>query len=103
PDTRSALPRRGGQYLHGRAKIATLFREMRELFDDAIIGRLLERNDQRRQVLHRLPPPREELRLVSARTGNIDLGFFSDKAQREPFLLLAAVTPLPRMGGDILM
>src|SRR6516225_11883993 len=61
----------------------------------------LERYDQLREILHRLPAPVDKLGLVSASGAcDIDLGILAGEAQGEPFLPLAAVAPLPGTPGD---
>src|SRR5436190_14275708 len=77
-----------------------LARELGELFHHALIDRALERHDQFRQVLHRLPAPGDEFRLVAAAgLGDVDLGVLAGEARREPFLPLAAIASLPGAPG----
>src|SRR6516164_4747874 len=67
----------------------------------ALVDGALERHDQLREILHRLPAPVDELGLVSASGAcNIDLGVLASEAEREPFLPLPAVAPLPGTPGD---
>src|SRR5260363_71120 len=68
-----------------------------EFLDHALIDRPLERHDQRRQVLHRLPAPADEFGLVdaAARTLDVDLGIRSREAQGKPLLPLAAIASFP--------
>src|SRR3954466_4437500 len=75
--------------------------EVGEFLDHALIDRPLERHDQRRQVLHRLPAPADEFGLVRAAAGplDLDLGIGSGEAQCEPFLALAAIAALPGAAG----
>src|SRR3954453_8569604 len=64
------------------------------------IDRPLERNDQVREILHRLPAPADEFGLVAA-TGvhDVDLGILAGEADREPFLPLSAIAALPGAAG----
>src|SRR5712675_1212986 len=67
----------------------------------ALIDRPLERNDQLRQVLHRLPAPTDELSLVAApRVRDVDLAILAGEAHGEPFLPLPAIAALPGAAGD---
>src|SRR5581483_4707484 len=68
----------------------------------ALVDRALERNNQIRQIFHRLPAPADELGLVAATAGGCDIDFaiLSREAHRVPFLPLAAVTALPGASGD---
>src|ERR1043166_4557933 len=78
------------------------FGEMPELLDHPLVGLALERHDQVGKILHRLPAPRDEFRLVAARgVLNVDLAVVSGEAQREPFLRLAAIFSLPRPAEEL--
>src|SRR6266700_2144239 len=67
----------------------------------ALIHRPLEGNDQLGKILHRLPAPTDELRLVAtAGVSDVDLAVIAGEAYREPFLSLAAIAPLPGAPGD---
>src|SRR5262245_20866120 len=73
-----------------------------ELLHHLLVDLALERDDQRGQLLHPLPPPFHELGLVAAgRMRNVDLAFIADEAHRKPFLRLAAVLALPRLTDDV--
>ena len=74
--------------------------EIREFPDHALIDRPLERDDQVGQVLHRLPAPLDEFRLVCRRgAGDVDLALVAGEAQRVPFLRLAAIACPSRPGS----
>src|SRR5262245_56791578 len=67
-----------------------------ELFDHPLVDRPFERNDQRRQLVHRLPSPVHELRLVAAgRMPDVDLRILAGETQRVPLLRLPAELALP--------
>src|ERR1700761_5937341 len=72
-----------------------------ELLHHALIDRALEGHDQLGEILHRLPAPVDELRLVTAaaRTRDVDLGILAGEAHGKPFLSLAAVAALPGAPG----
>src|SRR5580692_8448737 len=75
---------------------------MREFADHAFVDSALERHDQVRNVLHRLPAPGREFRLRGASgMGEVDLALVAGEAHREPFLGLAAVFALPRLADDL--
>src|SRR5580700_4144332 len=68
----------------------------------AFVNRALERHDEVRNVLHRLPAPGREFRLLGAGgMGEVDLALVTGEAHREPFLGLAAVLALPRLADDL--
>src|ERR1700676_1466029 len=85
-----------------RNYVATLAAcETGKFLHHALIDRPFERNDQVWKVLHRLPTPADELRLVAAAgTGDVDLVVLADEANRVPFLPLAAIAPLPGAPGN---
>src|SRR6202035_5050121 len=71
-------------------------REPGKFLHHALIDRPLEGNDQVGEILHRLPAPADELRLVAAAGArDIDLGVLAGETHRVPFLPLAAVAALP--------
>src|SRR5262249_11200613 len=72
------------------------FRKLQKFPHHAIVDRALERNDQIREIFHRLPAPADELGLVAAgRMLDIDLAVLAGEAHGEPFLPLAAIASLP--------
>src|ERR1700761_5414509 len=73
------------------------FRELGEFLDHALVDGTLERNDQVREILHRLPAPADELGLVPATGGacDIDLVVLASEAYGVPFLSLTAIAALP--------
>src|SRR3984893_13571649 len=77
-------------------------REIGEFLHHALINRPFERNDQFGKVLHRLPAPVDELRLMAtaAPARDIDLVVPADEANRVPFLPLAAIAALPGAPGN---
>src|ERR1700759_1028947 len=76
-------------------------RERGEFLDHALIDRALERDDELRKGLHRLPAPAHELGLVApAGARDIDLVILAGEAHREPFLALAAIAALPGTPGN---
>jgi hypothetical protein len=78
-----------------------LLRELRERLHHPLVGLALERHHQFGKIFHRLPAPLDELRIVSAaRTFHVDLAVLAGKAQRVPFLFLAAVSSFPCLGAD---
>src|ERR1700728_5358236 len=80
---------------------ALVARELRKFLHHALIDRAFERNDQVGKIPHRLPAPAHEFRLVAAaRALDIHLGVLSDKANRIPFLPLAAIATLPGASGN---
>src|SRR6185312_15457779 len=75
--------------------------ELSKLLDHPLIDRALERHDQFGKVLHRLPAPLDEFRLVAAAGArDVDFGVLAGEAHREPFLALAAIAALPGTPGD---
>src|SRR5437879_375418 len=81
--THDGLPREPGEFLH-----------------HPLIDRPLERDDQLREIFHRLPAPADELGLVAAAgVGDVDLAVLAGEAGREPFLALAAKAALPGAAG----
>src|SRR5258708_29583413 len=71
-------------------------REAGKFLHHALIDRPLERHDQFREILHRLPAPADEFGLVAAAGArDIDLGIRAGEADRKPFLTLAAIAALP--------
>src|SRR5947209_18418660 len=76
-------------------------REFRELLHQSLIDLALEWDDQRRQPLQALPAPVRELRLVAARTIDIDLAVVAGEAHCEPFLRLSAIAALPGLTHDL--
>src|ERR1041385_7802923 len=67
-----------------------------KLFHHALVDRARERNDQGGEILHRLPAPAGEFRLVAAaRACDVDLGVLAGEASGVPFLPLAAVAAFP--------
>src|SRR5215469_939220 len=67
-----------------------------------LIDLALERDDQCRQVRHRLPAPGEKLGFVTVgRMQNVDLALVTGEAYRVPFLALAAVFAAPRLAYDL--
>src|SRR5262245_30328444 len=81
----------------GMTTSSSLASEPGELLHHPLIDRPLERDDQLRKVLHRLPTPVDELRLVAAAAGigDVDLAVLAGEARREPFLPLAPIAALP--------
>src|SRR5713226_5087850 len=82
---------------------ATLItREVGKFLHHALVNRPSERNDQIGKVLHRLPTPADELRLVATAAGtrHIDLVVLAGEANRVPFLPLAAIAALPGAAGN---
>src|SRR5260221_2182751 len=78
-----------------------LAREAGKFLHHALIDRPLERHDQSRKILHRLPAPADEFRLVAAAGAHdVDLGIPAGEADREPFLPLPAIAALPGAPGD---
>src|ERR1700722_50680 len=76
-------------------------REPGKFLHHALIDRPLEGNDQVGEVLHRLPAPADELRLVTAAGArDIDFGVLTGETHRVPFLPLAAIAALPGAPGD---
>src|SRR6266849_1388679 len=77
-------------------------REIGKFLHHALINRPFERNDQFGKVLHRLPTPADELRLVATAAGtrDIDLVVLAGEAYRVPFLPLAAIAALPGAAGN---
>src|SRR5258708_3135478 len=76
-------------------------REAGKFLHHALIHRPLERHDQVREVLHRLPAPVHEWGLVAAAgAGDVNLAIIAGEANREPFLALAAIAALPGAAGD---
>src|ERR1700721_2296452 len=76
-------------------------RELGKFLHHALIDRPLERHDQLGKILHRLPAPGDEFRLVAAAgTGAVDFGTPAGEAPRVPFLPLAAIAALPGAAGD---
>src|SRR5207237_6742411 len=66
-----------------------------------LIDRPLERDDQLRKILHRLPTPAHEFGFVAAAgTRDIDLAVLAGEARREPFLPLAAIAAFPGAPRD---
>src|SRR5258708_25060464 len=80
--------------------VTLVAREPGKFLHHALVDRPLERNDQIGQILHRLPTPTDDLRLVTARARDIDLVILAGKTNRIPFLPLAAVTALPGAPGN---
>src|ERR1700692_2548720 len=75
-------------------------REPGKFLHHALIDRPLERNDQVGEILHRLPAPADELRLVAAAGArDIDFGVLAGETHRVPFLPLAAIAALPGATG----
>src|SRR3979490_308707 len=75
-------------------------RQLRKFLHHALVDRPLERHDQVGKILHRLPAPADELRLVAAAgAGDIDLGVLTGEANRVPFLPLATIAALPGAPG----
>ena len=72
-----------------------------KLSDHALIDLALERNHETRKLVHVLPAPGDEFRLVAARAGDVDLAFVAGKAQCEPFLRLPAILALPGLAEDV--
>src|ERR1700738_973409 len=66
----------------------------------ALVDRALERNDQVGKILHRLPAPADELRLVAAGARDIDFGILAGETNRVPFLPLAAIAALSGGAGN---
>src|SRR5687767_3223652 len=83
--------------------VTFLAREADEVVHHPLVDLALERDHQLGKVLHRLPAPRNEFRLVRtpARGEDVDLAVIAGEAQRIPFLRLPAVAPLPDLLGDI--
>src|SRR6266478_5764065 len=82
---------------------ATLItREVGKFLHHALVNRPFERNDQIGKILHRLPTPVDELRLVATAAGtrHIDLVVLAGEANRVPFLPLAAIAALPGAPGN---
>src|ERR1700688_5035222 len=76
-------------------------REPGKFLHHALIDRPLERNDQFGEVLHRLPAPVDEFRLVTAAgAADVDFGVLAGETYRVPFLPLAAIAALPGAPGD---
>src|ERR1700739_2565454 len=75
-------------------------REFGEFLDNALIDRALERNDEIRQVFHRLPPPAHEFGLMPTGACDICLAVFAGGTYRVPFLPLAAGAALPGPARD---
>ena len=72
-----------------------------EFLDHAFVDPPLERHDQVRKVLHRLPAPLDEFRLVAAGgVHDVDLALVAGEAQREPLLHLPAILALPSLPDD---
>src|SRR5258706_10760967 len=76
-------------------------REPGKFLHHALVDRPLEWNDQIGEILHRLPTPTHELRLVTtARARDIDLLVPAGETDRVPFLPLAAIAALPGAPGN---
>src|ERR1700737_3589654 len=75
-------------------------REPGKFLHHALVDRALERNDQVGKILHRLPAPADELRLVAAGARDIDFGILPGETNRVPFLPLAAIAALPGAAGN---
>src|SRR3546814_13703102 len=71
----------------------TLFRsqQVAEAVDDGGIDVALERHDRFQHLVRSRPAPRVEF--IVLRRVQVDLPIAAQEAQREPFLLLAAVAP----------
>ena len=77
-------------------------RELREFLHHPLVDLPLERHDQVGKLLHRLPAPFDEFRLVAAgRMRDVDLAVVAGEAQRVPFLRLAAIFALPGLADDL--
>src|SRR5690242_15717162 len=75
--------------------------ELGKLLDHAFVDRAFERNDQLGEVLHRLPAPVDEFRLMAAAgVGDVDFAVLAGEAHREPLLPLAAIATFPGASGD---
>ena len=73
-----------------------------ELGDHPLVDAALERHHEGRQPVQFLPAPFDEFRLMaSGRMRDVDFAFVAGKAQREPFLRLAAILAAPGMTGDV--
>src|SRR6478672_314898 len=77
--------------------------EFREFAGHAVIDLLLEGHDEFWRLLQLLPSPAHEFRFVpaAARFGDVDLAVMAGKAQRIPFLRLAAVFPAPGIARNL--
>src|SRR5437763_16410420 len=70
--------------------------EPRELLHHPLVDLALERHDEARQVLYRLPSPSRELRLVAAAgMRDIDLDLISGEAESVPLLPMTPILSLP--------
>src|SRR4051794_6915476 len=91
-----AIPRALALRRHPFADFRLVAGEPGKLLHHALIDRALERDDQVGKILHRLPSPADELRLVAAAGAlHIDLGVVAGETNRVPFLPLAAIAALP--------
>src|SRR4051812_25433144 len=101
---RSLLGRalRGPVAIPRNHKTTLAARETGKFLHHALINRPFERNDQCGQVLHRLPTPVHELRLVATAAGtcDIDLVVLAGEANRVPFLPLAGIAAFPGAAAD---
>src|SRR6187549_701835 len=93
---------RGPVGMPGNDEATLSTREVGKFLYHALVNRPFERNDQLGKVLHRLPTPAHELRLVAAAAGtrDIDLVVLAGEANRVPFLPLAAIAALPGAPGN---
>ena len=82
--------------------MAATGRQVLEFAHDPLVNGALERYDEVRDVLHRLPAPRRELLFLRA-IGmlDIDFAFGAGEAHRKPFLRLTAVFAFPGLADDL--
>src|SRR5712675_285581 len=78
-------------------------REPCEFARHAFIDRPLEWHDEVGEILDRLPSPGDEFGFVGAAAGcrDVDLAVVPGKAQRIPFLGLAAIPTAPGLADDL--
>src|SRR4051812_37613855 len=97
---------RGGRsraWMAGTSPAMTkLFRKLGKLPHHPCVSLPLERHHQRREIVHFLPAPGDEFRLVAAAgIFYIDLTVIAGEAQSVPFLLLPAIFSVPGGADDV--